>query len=315
MNRKAVIFGIKGTRLTQEEGILIKREKPWGIILFTRNIKNIIQLGALVKDIKNKLKDDKYPILIDQEGGKVSRLNKIIDFSSFSQGYFGKLYNKDKKIFYYHYKIYIEKVSSILKKVGININTVPVLDVLRNKTHLVIGDRSYSNNPNLVSKIGFECIKLFSKNKIGTVMKHIPGHGLATVDSHYNIPIVKASKTELIKKDFKPFKNCNSLFAMIAHIIYEAYDPNFTASHSKIIIDRVVRKHIGFKGIIISDDISMKALRYDLTKNTTQALDAGCNLILHCNGKIKEMIKLAKIIPKIDNFTVKKTSQFYNFLR
>ena len=314
MRRKAIIFGIRGTKLTTEEKRLLKTEKPWGVILFSRNVKSLVQLKFLTNDIRKSIKDKNYPILIDQEGGKVSRLNRIIDLSLFSQDYFGKLYKYDKKFFTQHYKIYLDKVCDILKKVGININTVPVMDVRRKNTHNVIGTRSFSTNPAIVSKIGNLCINLYKKNKIATVIKHIPGHGLARCDSHYNLPIVKTKKTELVKKDFKPFRMCQSLFAITAHIIYAIYDPVNTATHSKIIINEVIRKHIGFKGLLISDDISMKALKYGLKDNATKALDAGCNLILHCNGNIKEMRKLVKVIPSIDKFTQKKTSHFYKFL-
>ena len=314
MRRKAIIFGIRGTKLTIEERYLLKTEKPWGIILFSRNIKNLFQLKFLINDIRKIIKDKNYPILIDQEGGRVSRLNKIIDLNLFSQGYFGKLYKHDKKVFINHYKIYIDKVSDILKKVGININTVPVMDVRRKNSHNVIGNRSFSTDPTIVSKIGNLCINLYKKNKIATVIKHIPGHGLAKCDSHYNLPVIKAKKTELINKDFKPFRSCQSFFAMTAHVIYTIYDPIYTATHSKIVINDVIRKHIGFKGILISDDISMNALKYELKDNAIKAIDAGCNLILHCNGNIKEVSKLVKIIPTIDKFTQKKTSHFYKFL-
>ena len=315
MRRKAIIFGIRGTKLTIEERYLLKTEKPWGVILFSRNIKNLFQLKFLINDIRKIIKDKNYPILIDQEGGRVSRLNKIIDLNLFSQGYFGKLYKHDKKVFTNHYKIYIDKVSDILKKVGININTVPVMDVRRKNSHNVIGNRSFSTDPTIVSKIGNLCINSYKKNKIATVIKHIPGHGLAKCDSHYNLPVIKAKKTELINKDFKPFRSCQSFFAMTAHVIYTIYDPIYTATHSKIVINDVIRKHIGFKGILISDDISMKALKYGLKDNAIKAIDAGCNLILHCNGNIKEVSKLVKIIPTIDKFTQKKTSHFYKFLR
>jgi len=315
MRRKAIIFGIKGTKLTVEERYLLKTEKPWGIILFSRNIKNLFQLKFLINDIRESVKDKNYPIIIDQEGGRVSRLNKIIDLSLFSQGYFGKLYKYDKKVFTHHYKIYISKVCDIFKKVGININTVPVMDVRRKNSHNIIGNRSFSVDPTIVSKVGNLCINLYKKNKIATVIKHIPGHGLAKCDSHYNLPVIKTKKTELIKKDFKSFRRCQSLFAMTAHAIYSIYDPIYTATHSKIVINDVIRKHIGFKGLLISDDISMKALKYGLKDNAIKALDAGCNLILHCNGNIKEISKLVKIIPTIDNFTQKKTSHFYKFLR
>ena len=315
MRRKAIIFGIRGTKLTAEERYLLKTEMPWGIILFSRNIKNLFQLKYLIKDIRGIIKDKNYPILIDQEGGSVSRLNKIIDFSLFSQGYFEKLYKQDKKVFTHRYNIYIDKVCDILKKVGININTVPVMDVQRKKSHNVIGKRSFSADPIIVSKIGNLCINLYKKNKIATVIKHMPGHGLAKCDSHYNLPVIKAKKTELINKDFKPFRSCQSLFAMTAHVIYTIYDPIYTATHSKIVINDVIRKHIGFKGILISDDISMNALKYGLKDNAIKAIDAGCNLILHCNGNIEEVSKLVKIIPTIDKFTQKKTSHFYKLLR
>ena len=314
MNRKAIIFGIKGYRLTNKEKKFFKKVKPWGVILFSRNIKDISQLKILVDDVKKTLRDKKYPVLIDQEGGTVSRLNKIINLSFFSQYFFGKLYDKDKKLFYKVYKIYIDKVCDILKRVGININTVPVLDVIRKKSHTVIGSRSFSKNHINVSMLGKICINLYKKNKIATVMKHIPGHGMAKSDSHYKTPIIKTNKKELVKKDFKPFKACNSLFAMTAHAVYTKYDFDNTATHSKIIINKVIRRHIKFKGLLISDDISMKSLKYKLEENAIKALQAGCNLVLHCNGNIREMSKLAKVIPKIDNFTQKKTSHFYKFL-
>jgi beta-N-acetylhexosaminidase len=314
MNRKAIIFGIKGYRLTLTEKSFLKKTQPWGIILFSRNIKNIYQLTLLTRSIKKIFNDKKYPILIDQEGGKVSRLNKIIDMSLFSQDYFSKLYEKNKKLSFIYYKIYINAVSNILKKVGININTVPVLDVRRKKAHNIIGNRSYSSDPSKVAKLGNLCIELFMKNKIATVMKHMPGHGLSSLDSHSKTAVIKEKRNNLIKNDFKPFKECNSFFAMTAHLIYSSYDNELTATHSKIVINQIIRKHIDYKGILISDDISMKALKYGLEKNAIMALKAGCNLVLHCNGNIKEMVKLAKVVPEIDKFTKKKTSHFYNFL-
>ena len=153
----------------------------------------------------------------------------------------------------------------------------------------------------------------FHKHKIGTIIKHIPGHGLAVVDSHKKLPIVNTDINEIYKKDFKPFKNKKSLLAMTAHVLYKKIDKYNCATHSKKIIT-LIRKRIGFKNLIISDDISMKALTYGLKNNAIKAIDAGCNLVLHWNGNIKEMSILAKIIPTIDNFTQKKTSHFYNFL-
>jgi len=314
MIRKAVIFGIKSTILSNEERRFLKKEKPWGIILFSRNIKNFIQLKLLVNDIKKTLGDPKYPILVDQEGGRVSRLNKIIDLSLFSQAYFGQLYRTDKNNFNMRYKIYIDMVSDFLKRSGININITPVLDVRRKSSHSIIGNRSFSFNSSIVKKIGELCVDFYQQNKIATVIKHIPGHGLSKFDSHYALPVINTKKKILSKNDFKPFIKSRSFFAMTAHIVYSNYDPIFCATHSQTIINDVIRKHIGFKGILISDDITMKSLKYDLINNATKALDAGCNLIMHCNGNLKQMSKLAKVIPRMDTFTQKKTSYFYNFL-
>jgi len=315
MNRKAVIFGLKSYKLTNMEKKFLKKEMPWGIIIFSRNIKNINQLKLLIKSVKKIFKDENYPILIDQEGGMVSRLDKIADFSCFSQDFFGKLYNNNKKLFYDTYKIYIEKVTDIFKYVGININTAPVLDVRRKKSHKIISTRSFSMDTATVSKLGKICINFYQKKKIATVIKHIPGHGLSNSDSHFKTPIINASKKELMNKDFKPFVLSKSLFAMTSHIIYKSYDSNYTATHSKKIVKDIIREHMSFNGIIITDDISMKALKYKLEINATKSLKAGCNLILHCNGKLNEMKKIAKVIPKIDKFTQKKTSDFYKFLR
>ncbi len=314
MFRKAIIFGIKGKKLTSFEKSFFKKNKPWGLIIFSRNVKNLKQLKKLIDEIKTVMKDKNYPILIDQEGGRVSRLNRIIDFQIFSQDFFARLYKRNNKTFIHTYKVYINTVSNILKNVGININTAPVLDVKINNGNNIIGDRAFSSDPNIVAKLGNICVDFYSKNKIATVVKHIPGHGKSRFDTHHKVSIIKSSKNKLIKEDFKPFKKSHSFFAMTAHLIYEKFDSKNTATHSKIVINKLIRKRIGFKGILISDDISMKALKYNLNENATKALKAGCNLVLHCNGNIKEMIKLSKVIPLIDEFTQKKTSDFYEFL-
>ena len=156
-------------------------------------------------------------------------------------------------------------------------------------------------------------IEKFHKNKIASVIKHIPGHGLALTDSHLKTPIVKKSLKYLLKNDFSTFKKQKSLFAMTAHIIYESIDPINTATHSKKIIS-IIRNKIRFKNVIISDDVSMKGLKFSIEKNTIKAFSAGCNLVLHCNGRMSEMIKVAKNSPKLDSFLMKKTSEFYKLI-
>ena len=187
-NRRSFIVGIKSTKLLKNEKIFLKKYKPWGIILFTRNLNNFFQIKKLISDIRLLFHDYNYPILIDQEGGRINRLSKLIEASNLTNHYFGKLYKKDRKKFYDYYKIYINQKSYILNELGININTVPVLDIRYPKRSNVIGDRSYSSSSKIVSAIGNYCINQFSNNKIGTVIKHIPGHGLSYVDSHNQIP-------------------------------------------------------------------------------------------------------------------------------
>ena len=311
--RRSFITGIKSTSLSNKEKKFLIKYRPWGIILFSRNIKTIIQIKKLTDEIKKIFSDENYPILIDQEGGRVNRLKKFLNADPLTGEYFGILYKKDKLKFNNYYKIFINKTSYLLKLIGANINTVPILDVRVKGSANIIGDRSFSKNPEIVSKIGDFCIKNFHKNNIGTVMKHIPGHGLAKVDSHKQTPLVKSKYKQLLKKHFLPFKNKKCLLAMTAHIIYEDIDCQNTATHSKKIIS-LIRNDIKFNNILMSDDISMKSLKYSIKNNTQKAFSAGCNLVLHCNGRYKEMLVVAENSPLLSKFLIKKTSQFYRVL-
>ena len=312
--RRSFIVGIKGLHLTKKEYFFLKKYKPWGVILFSRNIKTILQTQLLTKSNKTIFNDFNYPILIDEEGGRVSRLRNFIDNSIFTNDFFGKLFINNNKKFEIYFDVYVKQISYLLTLLGINLNTVPVLDVRRSFTDKIIGDRSFSSNPKIVSKLGDYCISKYHKHNIGTIIKHVPGHGLARVDSHKKLPIVNANANEIYKKDFKSFVNKKSLFAMTAHIVYKNIDKNNCATHSKKIIN-LIRKKIGFKNLIISDDISMKALKYSIKENTTRSYKAGCNLVLHCNGKLPEMLQVAKNAPIVDSFIIKKTSQFINIIR
>ena len=312
-NRKAFIVGIKSLKLTLDEKNFLKEYKPWGLILFSRNIKSIKQAKILTDSIKKIFKDKNYPILIDQEGGIVNRLSNIISFENLTSEYFGYLYEKDTRKLNFIYKLFVDKTSHLLKLIGVNINTVPVLDLRIKGTSNIIGNRSFSKNKNTVSKMGDLCIKLFHENSIGTIIKHIPGHGLAKVDSHNFTPVVNKTSQYLIKNDFYTFKKKNSFFAMTAHIIYKSIDKVNTATHSKKMI-QYIRKKIGFKNILISDDLSMKSLKEDMKTNTVKAFNAGCNIVLHCNGNFNEMKIVANNSPLISSFIIKKTSQFYKIL-
>ena len=312
-SRRSFITGIKSITLSVQEKKFLLRYKPWGVILFSRNIESLKQTKKLTDQIKKIFKDKNYPILIDQEGGRVNRLKKFFNTDSLTSELFGELYLKDKKKFYAFYNIFIDQTSFLLKSIGVNINTLPVLDLRSKGSSSIIGDRSFSGNPKIVSKLGDICINKFHSNKIGTVIKHIPGHGLAKVDSHKLTPSVKKDLNYLMKNDFLAFKNKSSFFAMTAHIIYTNIDKFNTATHSKILIE-LIRNNIKFKNLIMSDDISMKSLKSSIKENTLRAFNAGCDLVLHCNANYKEMNEVAINSPLISRFIIKKTSQFYKII-
>ena len=312
-NRRSFIVGIKSTKLSNIEKIFLKRYKPWGVILFARNIKNINQTFKLTSSIRKIFNDKNYPILIDQEGGRVNRLRNIISFDNLTSEFFGQLYVKSYKEFEIYYRLFIDKTSYLLKLIGVNLNTSPVLDLRVKGASNIIGDRSFSKDPKIVSKIGDYCISFFHKNKIGTAIKHIPGHGLASVDSHNFTPIINKDNKYLVKNDFKSFKNKKTLFAMTAHIIFKKIDEKNPVTHSKKLI-KLIRNKIGFRNVLISDDLSMKSLKGNLKENAIKAFNAGCNLVLHCNGNLKEMEIVGKESPIINQFIHKKTSQFYKII-
>ena len=312
-NRRSFIVGIKSIKLSKKEEHFLKEYKPWGVILFSRNIKDIKQTFKLTSSIRKVFKDKKYPILVDQEGGRVNRLKNIISFDNLTSEFFGNKFIKNYREFNFFYKLFIDKTSYLLRLLGININTVPVLDLKIKGANKVIGDRSFSRNPKIVSKIGDYCIKYFKENRIGTVIKHIPGHGLAKVDSHLSTPFVSKKLDYLTKNDFIPFKNKQSLFAMTAHIVFTDIDNKNIVTHSQKLI-RLIRNRIGFKNILISDDLSMKSLKGPIKENTIKTFKAGCNIVLHCNGNLKEMTAVGQNSPLVDRFITKKTSEFYKIL-
>jgi len=296
--------------------LFFKKYKPWGIILFSRNIKNLEQVKNLTTSIKDLFKDKNFPILIDQEGGMVNRFKNIINLENYNAKYFGDIYNNDPK-FYSKFDKFLKINISILKYCGININTVPVLDLFNADKKNVIGNRSFSKNYKIVVKLSKYLIKSYKKSGLETVIKHIPGHGCTSIDSHFALPQVNLSLDYLKNNDFRTFKKVNSYLAMTAHILYKNIDPTRCATQSKKIINDIIRKYLSFRGILMSDDICMKALSGSMLKNAKLTLDAGCNVLLHCNGNLDQMKKLSLIVPEIDNFTNKLTKKikanFYKF--
>lgn len=316
MKTHAIIFGIDSFKLNLNEITFFKKYKPWGIILFSRNIKNLEQVKNLTTSIKDLFKDKNFPILIDQEGGMVNRFKNIINLENYNAKYFGDIYNNDPK-FYSKFDKFLKINISILKYCGININTVPVLDLFNADKKNVIGNRSFSKNYKIVVKLSKYLIKSYKKSGLETVIKHIPGHGCTSIDSHFALPQVNLSLDYLKNNDFRTFKKVNSYLAMTAHILYKNIDPTRCATQSKKIINDIIRQYLSFRGILMSDDICMKALSGSMLKNAKLTLDAGCNVLLHCNGNLDQMKKLSLIVPEIDNFTNKLTKKikanFYKF--
>ena len=307
-----IVFGVKSYKLKKKEKSFFRKSNPLGFILFERNCKNYKQTKLLIKDLKKTTSHKYTMIMIDQEGGRVARLKNPNWKLYPSAEYFGIKAKKNlsvaKKLIF---KNSIE-IAKDLKKLGINMNCAPVLDVKYDFTNNVIGDRSFSSNPRIVSELGKSFCNGLKKIGIIPIVKHIPGHGPSSRDSHKTTPNVDLDLISLNKKDFLPFKKLNKEpAAMIAHIVYNKIDKEI-ACCSKEIIKKIIRKKIGFKGLLISDDINMKALKGTIKNKVKAILKSGCEIILHCNANIKEMMQIYSSIPLIKNETLKKVSKLNN---
>ncbi len=298
--KKPVIYGLSGFILTDEEKNFFSKNGCVGFILFARNIQNKVQLKKLIDSLK-ELMNGEVLILIDQEGGRVARL-KDPHWKCYPTGeFFASLYQQNPKIALDAIYKNFQEIALDLSEMGINVDCAPVLDLLTTKTHQIIGDRAYGNDVAQVTALAKKvCDALLSKN-IYPVIKHIPGHGRAAADSHLELPIVDASLDELRKTDFAVFKNfVEQKFAMTAHVLFNALDKNHCATISPKII-KLIREEIGFKNILMSDDLSMKALGGTFTDRTKAVLKAGCDLVLHCNGDMKEMLEINSELPFIND--------------
>lgn len=282
---KPLIFGCAGTQLSNEEKGFFATHQPFGFILFACNIENPTQLKALIAEL-NSCVLHKPEILVDQEGGRVQRLTAphwpkhpaTATYTTVEAAFAGA-----------------KQIALELAEVGFTINCAPMLDVRAPEAHNIIGDRAFSDDPAIVAELGKAFAEGLVAGGIKPVIKHIPGHGRATCDSHFDLPKVTASPREL-ERDFAPFRALNNApFAMTAHIIYTAIDAQNCATQSRAVID-LIRNEIGFKGLIMTDDLSMKALAGSFAERTQKSLEAGCDLILHCNGVMSEMVEIASAL-------------------
>lgn len=295
-----VVFGFSGETLNADEEAFFTDVNPLGFILFARNIKSPAQVKKLTERLRVVSNNDEALILIDQEGGRVRRLRpphwRDYPPMSFFGGRAEQKIDEAVACVTINYRL----ISSDLRTLGINVNCAPVLDLPNVNSHGIIGDRAFSNNPDLVAKLGRAACKGLLAGGVIPVMKHIPGHGRATVDSHEELPLVDAPLHKLRKKDFVPFSAlCSFPAAMTAHIIYSAVDPDFPCSSSSSVIQGVIRDEIGFEGLLFSDDVCMRALTGPADARVVSVLKAGCDIALHCNGDLREMLAIAKTCPRM----------------
>lgn len=290
MGISAAIFGCSGKSLTQEERNFFRRVQPWGFILFGRNVEEPEQVASLVRELKECVNHDEVPILIDQEGGRVRRLRPPHWADYHSGAVIGEHYRQDARRGLRIAWLQSRLMAFDLARLGINVDCLPVLDVPVAGSHDVIGDRAYGDEPGKVAEIGRAASLGLIDGGVCPVIKHIPGHGRAGVDSHKQLPRVKASLEELQLQDFTPFSSLSDMpMAMTAHVVYEAIDDQFPATLSKSVVDTVIRGEIGFDGLLMCDDIAMNALSGDFSVRTQTAFAAGCDVVLHCNGDLGQM--------------------------
>jgi beta-N-acetylhexosaminidase len=293
--RTRAIFGCSGQKLGAEERAFFKDVRPWGFILFARNVSDRTQVRALTDALRETVEDSKAPVLIDQEGGRVARLtppqwHKRPPAARLG-GIFAKSAEMGRKAAYLNARL----IAYDLVEIGINADCAPVLDVPVPGADSIIGDRAFAADPAAIIALGRTTIDGFLDGGVLPVMKHIPGHGRSTKDTHKALPHVDAPAETLSAADFVTFRSLNDCpMAMTAHIVYDAIDPHRPATLSPKVVASVIRGEIGFDGLLMSDDISMGALEGSLSLRTKSALFAGCDVVLHCNGKLDEMTEISQ---------------------
>ena len=294
MAEQACIFGCAGLTLSAEERAFFRDLRPWGFILFKRNIDTPGQVRALVDQLRETTGVTNAPVLIDQEGGRVQRLGPP-HWRRYPPGRaYGDLAANDPLIRREVTRLGARLLAHDLTALGINVDCVPVLDVPALDGHEIIGDRAYGMTPEEVATLGRAAAEGLIAGGVLPVIKHIPGHGRARADSHLALPVVETPLDELDARDFAPFKVLSDMpMAMTAHVVYTAIDAKRPATTSRKAIRDVIRGMIGFDGLIMSDDLSMKALSGDFADRTRASLAAGCDVVLHCNGGMSEMKAIA----------------------
>ena len=297
---RAFITGVAGTAISTEERSFLREAQPWGFILFKRNVETKSQVNALIADFRLIIGRADAPVLVDQEGGRVQRMGPPA-WPAYPPGAaYGRAYDRNPAKGLAAARLGARLMADDLNKVGITVDCLPLADVPVAGADAVIGDRAYGDNPGKVSAIAAAIAEGLADGGVLPVLKHIPGHGRATTDSHAALPVVHAERAALEATDFAAFRPLAGLpMAMTAHVVFTAIDPVSPATTSAMIVQDVIRGWIGFKGLLMSDDISMGALSGSLRERTRAALAAGCDVVLHCNGKLEEMREVAAESPPL----------------
>src|ERR1700731_1089080 len=300
MSTRAFITGVSGPELNAAEREFIRTARPWGFILFKRNIETPAQVIQLVKELRRELAEGEAPVLIDQEGGRVQRFGPP-HWPVYPPGaVFGRLYDIDRGLGLMAARLSARLIAADLTDLGISVDCLPLADVPVPGADAVIGDRAYGTEPAKVAAIARAVTEGLQQGGVLPVLKHIPGHGRATADTHFRLPEADTSKAELERPDFAAFQPLADLpMAMTAHVVFSALDPAHPATTSATIIAQVIRGVIGFQGLLMSDDVSMNALAGSIAERTRAIVSAGCDMVLHCNGKLDEMQEVARETPEL----------------
>jgi beta-N-acetylhexosaminidase len=300
MSIRAFITGVSGPTLSAEEREFMAAQLPWGFILFKRNIETPSQVAFLIRELRESIGQPDAPVLIDQEGGRVQRLGPP-HWPVYPPGaVFGALYDIDPTFGLTAARLSARLIATDLTDLGVTVDCLPLADVPVAGADAVIGNRAYGTEPKKVAAIARAVTEGLEQGGILPVLKHIPGHGRATADTHFRLPQVDTSKTELERTDFAAFRPLADLpMAMTAHVVFSALDPAHPATTSATIVNQVIRGVIGFQGLLMSDDVSMNALSGSIAERTRAIFAAGCDMVLHCNGKLDEMREVAAETPEL----------------
>lgn len=313
---RAVIFGCDSLELSAEELAFFREVQPWGFILFKRNCETPAQVRALTTQMRNLLGRADAPILIDQEGGRVQRLRGDHWRNRPAAASFGALNRQDpamaREMAYTNARLMAKDLADI----GVNVDCTPVVDVPIEGAHDIIGDRAFGRDPWLVASLGQAVIDGMLDGGVLPVIKHIPGHGRARADSHLELPVVDVPRDQLERSDFAPFRAlAQSPFAMTAHVVYTAIDPTAPATTSKRVIDEIVRGFMGYDGCLLTDDLTMRALKGSLTDRVKASLAAGCDVILHCTRNMDEMKEIAAATPMLSGKALERAERALKALK